>query len=46
MSRQKNNYIICYLHQQQNYKQNQDIIKDETIKKLWIEFIDKYKEYF
>jgi len=32
--------------QQQNYKNNEQIMKDENIRKLWVEFIDKYKEYF
>ncbi len=38
------------LDQQNNYNQpnnyNQQIVKDENIKKLWEEFIEKYKEYF
>ena len=33
-------------HQQQNYKNNQDIMKDETIRKEYEAFIEKYKEYF
>ena len=30
---------------QQNYKNNKNIIKNENIKKIWIEFIEKYQEY-
>ena len=37
---------IC--HQQENYKKNEQIMKDENIKKLWEEFVNnnKYKKYF
>ncbi len=33
-------------HQQENYSNNEYIMKDETIKKAWIEFTTKYKQYF
>jgi hypothetical protein len=33
-------------HQQQNYKKNKGIMKDEKIKKIWEEFINEYKIYF
>ena len=33
-------------NQQTNYKNNKDIMKDTNIKKLYEEFIEKYKEYF
>ena len=33
-------------HQQQNYKNNEQIMKDSNIRKLYEEFIEKYKEYF
>jgi superfamily II DNA or RNA helicase len=32
--------------QKQNYKKNDHIMKDETIRKSWTEFIEKYKKYF
>jgi hypothetical protein len=33
-------------HQQQNYKNNENIMKDENIRKYWEEFTTKYKQYF
>ena len=33
-------------YQKKSYSKNKNIMKDETIKKQWIEFILKYKEYF
>ena len=33
-------------HQQENYLNNEYNMKDETIKKAWIEFTTKYKQYF
>jgi superfamily II DNA/RNA helicase len=35
---------IC--DQKKKYIKNKDIMKDETIKKAWIEFTTKYKQYF
>ena len=35
---------VC--HQLKNYSKNEQIMRDETIKKVWVEFIEKYKEYF
>jgi hypothetical protein len=35
-----------FQHQLHNYKNNKDLMKNENIRKLWEEFIDKYKEYF
>ena len=32
--------------QQINYKKNEHCMKDENIKKLWEEFVDKYSKYF
>ena len=32
--------------QKQNYKKNEKIMKDETIRNQWETFINKYKEYF
>jgi superfamily II DNA or RNA helicase/ribosomal protein S17E len=32
--------------QKENYKYNKCIMKNEYIKKIWEEFIEKYKEYF
>ena len=29
-----------------NYSKNKDIMKDNTIKKVWVDFITKYKHYF
>ena len=48
----KNNDVKIYgswiSHQQQNYQKKEQIMLDNTIKKLWEDFIndDKYKEYF
>ena len=42
-------YIGKWLYSQtQNYKNNEHIMKDENIRKMWEEFIgnDKYKKYF
>uniref|UniRef100_A0A6C0EFK8 Helicase ATP-binding domain-containing protein n=1 Tax=viral metagenome TaxID=1070528 RepID=A0A6C0EFK8_9ZZZZ len=40
-------YLGSFLsHQQQNYKNNEHIMKDSNIRKLYEEFIEKYKEYF
>ena len=33
-------------HQYENYKKNQNIMKDENIRKCWKEFTTKYKQYF
>jgi hypothetical protein len=33
-------------HQQENYKKNIEIMKNQIIKKYWEEFIEKYKQYF
>jgi ribosomal protein S17E len=33
-------------NQQTNYKNNEGIIKNKNIKKIYMEFIEKYKEYF
>jgi hypothetical protein len=33
-------------HQKTNYKKEKDIMKDPSIRKLWEEFLIKYKEYF
>jgi hypothetical protein len=33
-------------HQKTNYKKNQDIMKNNIIKKLWYDFTTKYKQYF
>ena len=33
-------------HQQYNYKNNQSIMKDENIKNLWLDFLEKYNKYF
>ena len=33
-------------HQKQNYSKNEYIMRDETIKNLWINFTTKYKQYF
>jgi len=39
--------LITWLnHQQYNYKMNIQIMKDKNIRKLWEEFIEKYKIYF
>jgi superfamily II DNA or RNA helicase len=40
--------ILCkwLSHQQTNYKNNIDIMKEPTIKTKWEEFITEYKEYF
>ena len=32
-------------HNNRNYKNNQNIMKKESIRNLWEEFISKYKEY-
>jgi len=32
--------------QNQNYKNNENIMKDENIRNIWYDFLDKYKEYF
>ena len=32
--------------QQKNYKKNTEIMKDETIRKIWEDFTIKYKQYF
>ena len=32
--------------QKTNYSKNKNIMKDETIKKQWIDFTIRYKEYF
>jgi hypothetical protein len=33
-------------HQQQNYKNNKEIMKNKNINKIWKEFIENYKQYF
>ena len=33
-------------HQYENYKKNENIMKDENIRKCWKEFTTKYKQYF
>ena len=37
---------IWLSHQKQNYKNKQQIMKDEKIRKQWEDFIEKYKELF
>jgi hypothetical protein len=32
--------------QQKNYQKNKQIMKDETIRQKWKDFIDKYKQFF
>jgi len=32
--------------QKKNYQKNKEIMKDETIRKKWLEFIEKYNKYF
>jgi hypothetical protein len=35
-----------YYGQKNNYKKHKQLLNNENITKLWIEFIDKYKQYF
>jgi superfamily II DNA or RNA helicase len=40
------NSLSCwYSHQLHNFKNNKQIMKDDKIRKIWIDFIEKYKEY-